>query len=147
MNITLLSTAIAAAFAGVAGFGLAWQLQAGNITQLELDHANERIAIARANRVAAERATTPVIVAQNHAATRAVVLRRESDAARGAADGLRDDLATFGGAAALGIDACNKHSATVSELLVEAVAVGRDIAQAADGHASDVRTLVESWPK
>jgi hypothetical protein len=147
MNLTLLTTAIAAAVAGAAGFGLAWQLQAGNISEINLERANERISIQRAARATIERTTGAVIAAQNAAASRAVVLRRDADAARTAADGLRDDLTAIGSAAASSIDARNRHAATVSELLVESASLNRELAQACDGHASDVRTLMEAWPK
>ena len=143
MNLTIAASLIASA----AGFALAWQLQSGNITQLELDHANERISIQRAARATIERTATAVIQAQNAAAGRVAVIKRESDANRTAADGLRDDLAITRGAAALSIDACNKHANTLAELLVEAVGVGGELAAACDGHASDVRTLMDSRPK
>jgi hypothetical protein len=143
MNITMIFTIASA----TAGFALAWNLQAHQLTKLTLEHANERIAIARANRATIERTSNAVIQAQNAAAGRVAVLKRDADTVRAAAGGLRDDLDATRRAAATTIDACNRHSATVSELLVEAVGVGRELAQACDGHASDVRTLTEAWPK
>ena len=143
MNLTLIATVISAA----AGFAAAWQLQAHQLTKLTLEHANERIAIQRAARATIERTSNAVIQAQNAAAGRVAVLKRDADTVRVAAVGLRDDLDATRRAAASSIDACNYHAATVSELLVEAVGVGRELAQACDGHASDVRTLTEAWPK
>ena len=143
MNLTLIATVISAA----AGFGLAWSLQAHQITKLTLEHANERIAIGRAARATIERTSNAVIQAQNAAAGRVAVLKRDADTVRAAAGGLRDDLDATRRAAASSIDACNHHAATVSELLIEAVGAGRELAQACDGHASDVRTLTEAWPK
>ena len=143
MNLTLVATVISAA----AGFAAAWNLQAHQITKLSLEHANERIAIQRTARATIERTSNAVIQAQNAAAGRVAALKRDADTVRAAAGGLRDDLDTTRRAAATTIDACNRHSATVSELLVEAVGVGRELAQACDGHASDVRTLMDAWPK
>lgn len=143
MNFTLILSAITAA----AGFGLAWNLQAHQITKMELTHANERISIQRTARTTIERTTTAVIQAQNAAAARVSVLRRESDAARVSVDGLRDDLDVTRRAAATTIDACNRHANTVSKLLVASATVNRELAQICDGHASDVRTLTEAWPK
>lgn len=147
MNFTLLTTAIAAGFAGVAGFGLAWQLQAGNITQLELDHAQQRIEIARANRVAAERATSAVAVAQNNAAGRAVVLRRDADGSRNAGNGLRiastaavrtatDDPAT-----------CNSIIAAYSAVATASSDFIERVARDADQCHSDLQLINEAWPK
>lgn len=143
MNLTLIVSTVAAA----AGFAAAWNLQAHQLTKLTLEHANERIAIQRAARATIERTSNAVIQAQNAAAGRVAVLKRDADTVRVAAGGLRDDLDATRRAAASSIDACNYHAATVSELLVEAVGVGRELAQACDGHASDVRTLTEAWPK
>jgi hypothetical protein len=64
VNLTILTSAISAAIAGAAGFWLAWQLQAGNITQLKLEHANERITQGRAARVVADR--QPQCAGQRH---------------------------------------------------------------------------------
>ena len=147
MNLTILTSAISAAIAGAAGFWLAWQLQAGNITQLKLEHANERITQGRAARVVADRQQNTIIAAQNAAAGRAVAMRRDDAGLRTVVDGLRDDLDVTRRAAGTVIDACNRHAATVSQLLVESATVNRELAQAADGHASDVRTLSEAWPK
>ena len=143
MNFTLILSAITAA----AGFGLAWNLQAHQITKMELTHANERIATARASRAALERTTGAVIKAQNDAQARVAVIKRNADSLRANADGLRDDLDTTMRAAATSIDACNRYSAAVSRLFVESVEASRSLAQACDGHVSDIRTLTEAWPK
>lgn len=143
MNITLIATVVSAA----AGFGLAWQLQGHQITKQELNHANERISIQRASRAALERTTGAVIKAQNDAQARVAVIKRNADTLRASADGLRDDLDTTMRAAATSIDACNRYSATVSGLFVESIEASRSLAQACDGHVSDIRTLTEAWPK
>ena len=143
MNIAMITSSIAA----TAGFALAWNLQAHQITKLTLEHANERISIQRAARATIERTSNAVIQAQNAAAGRAVVLRRDADAARTAVDGLLDDLDVTRRAAASTIDACNRHAATVSGLLITSATRYRELAQACDGHVSDVKTLIDAWPK
>jgi hypothetical protein len=143
MNIALITSAIAA----TAGFALAWNLQAHQITKMELTHANERISIQRTARATIERTSNAVIQAQNAAAGRVAVIKRNADSLRVSVDGLRDDLDVTARAAASTIDACNRHAATVSKLLIESATVNRELAQACDGHASDVRTLMEAWPK
>ena len=143
MNLTFVISLISAAAGGL----LAWQLQAHQIIKLELTHANERIATQRAARVVADRQQNTVIAAQNAAAGRAAGVRRDDDNLRTVVDGLRSDLEVTRGAAALSIDACNRHSATISQLFIESTAVNRELAQACDGHASDVLTLTDAWPK
>jgi hypothetical protein len=143
MNITLIAAAVAAAM----GFGAAWQLQAGNISEIKLEHANERIAIQRAARTTIERTTGAVIAAQNAAASRAVVLRRDADAARTAADGLRDDIDIATRAAATSLDACHLTATAYGRLLIASTAAYRGLAEVCDRHVQDVRTLTEAWPK
>jgi hypothetical protein len=143
MNITLIVSTVAAA----AGFAVAWNLQAHQITKQELNHAQERIEIQRAARVVADRASTAVIVAQNNAATRGAVLRRDADAARTAASGLRDDLDIASRAAATSLDACTVTATTFGRLLIASTEEYRSLAAVCSGHVSDIRTLVEACQK
>jgi hypothetical protein len=147
MNITLVASLMAAVAGFLTGAGLAWQLQAGNITEMELNHANERMAIQREAHKVKERQTDAVITAQNAGAARAVVLKRDADSARAAVDGLRDDLNNIQQAAGASIDACNRYTLTITKLFVASADTNRELAQICDGHASDVRTLIEAWPK
>jgi hypothetical protein len=143
MNLTMIATVISAA----AGFGLAWQLQAHQITKLTLEATHERQAQHRAAHLVKERQTDAVIQAQNAAAGRVAVLRRDADAARSAADGLRDDIEVASRAAATSIDACTVTATTYGRLLIASVEEYRGLAAVCSRHVSDIRTLVESWPK
>jgi hypothetical protein len=143
MKTTLAIVVLSAA----AGFGAAWQLQAHQITKLKLEHTNERIEIQRAARIVADRASTAVIVAQNNATNRVSVLRRELDSARGTASGLRDEIDVAMRASATSIDACAIAARTSGELLAVCADRYTELAGKAQGHVSDIRTLVEAWPK
>jgi hypothetical protein len=143
MNFTIFISLASAA----AGFFLAWQLQAHDITKLKLEHTNERISIQRAARATIERTSNAVIQAQNNAATRAVVLRRDADAARAAADSLRDDIDVASRAAATSLDACTVTATTYGRLLIASTEEYRKLAADCSVHVSDIRTLVEAWPK
>jgi hypothetical protein len=147
MNLTILISAISAAVAGAAGFGLAWNLQAHQITKLNLEHANERISIQRAARATIERTSNAVIKAQNDAAGRVAVIKRNADSLRVSVDGLRDDLDVTARAAATSIDACTVAARTTSELLAVCADRYSELAGKAEGHVSDIRTLVDAWPK
>jgi hypothetical protein len=143
MNLTMITSVISAA----AGFGLAWNLQAHQITKLELSHAQERIEIQRAARVVADRASTAVLVAQNNATARTVVLRRELDATRASATGLRDEIDIAMRASATSIDACAVAARTSGELLAVCADRYIDMAGKAQGHVSDYRAAVEACQK
>jgi len=138
---------VIAVLSAAMGFGAAWKLQGHQLTKQELNHANERIAIARANRAALERNQNAVLAAQNNATARVVVLRRELAAAHGAVGGLRDDIDVAMRAANTSLDACTITARTAGELLAVCADRYTDMAGKAQGHVSDVRTLVEGWPK
>ena len=141
MNVTLITAAISAAL----GFGAAWQIQGHFLIKKDLEQANERIAIQRAARATIERTTSAVIQAQNAAAHRAVVLRRDADAARAGLDGLRQSADTALRAAASGLDACNAVVAAYGVVLAEGGAFIQDVARAADQCLSDHQTLKDAW--
>ena len=68
--------------------------------------------------------------------------------ARADANRLRDSLnaATFGLSTAT-LPSIRQYSATLSFVFGECIAEVERLAQAADGHALDARTLREAWPK
>jgi len=147
MNLTLLTSAIAAAVAGAAGFGLAWQLQAGNITQLELDHANERISIQRAARATLERNMSQNATAQAASANRNVRVRVDSDRAGNAAGGLR--IASTAAVRATADDpaTCNSIIAAYDTVVATGSGLLREVARAADQCHSDLELMTDAWPK
>ena len=147
MNITLLTTAIAAALAGAAGFGLAWQLQAGNISELELNHANERIAVQTSIATALEENTRQIAAAQAASTKRTVRIRADVRAAGDAGNGLRLTTATTLRAAAESTDTCPVATAAIAAVFDQCVGELQTLAERADGHVSDIQTLTESWPK
>lgn len=143
MNLTIIATVISAA----AGFAVAWNLQTHQITKQELSHANERIAIARANRAAAERAATAVIVAQNNAASRAVVIRRQSVATGNAGNGLR--LSSTAAVRTVEADpaTCNSIIAAYDSVVAASTDFVQRVSTDADQCHSDLQLITDSWPK
>lgn len=85
--------------------------------------------------------------AQRQAAARAEQARRDAAAARGAADGLRDDLATALRTNSYSLAACNDGAAIVADVLQRCTGAYRDLAQTADRLDNDRRTLMDAWPK
>lgn len=87
--------------------------------------------------------------AQQQAADRASVARRDADSARAELERLRDDITTARADAVPG-SACaasDRRAAAAAELLAECSAAYQGMARTADGHAGDVRTLMQAWPK
>ena len=140
-------TLIAASIAAILGFGTAWQLQAGNITQLELKAANERIAIQRASRQVIERQTAQLATAQSNAAGRAVVLRRDVRSAALVGDGLRIKTADAVRSANDDPATCNTIVAAYSAVVDSSSRFIQDVSADADRCHIDLELMRESWPR
>ena len=142
MNLTLISAAVAAAM----GFGAAWQLQAWRMDSLKLEAANERINQQRVARQTSERYSAALAQAQNAAQARRTVIAAAVDSngagligLRHTADSVRSSATTDAARDAYG-DAITKLFDQCSETLVR-------VAGQADGHLSDLQTMMGAWPR
>ena len=137
--------------AAIAGAG-AWQVQGwrmgGQLTSLKASHAAAAEKAEADARAAQLTIDTTYQEALNAARTREVSLRRERDAARTESDGLREQSAA---AARRLADAPHAtvldYATTAGELLADCSRGYQELAATADGHANDVRTLIEAWPR
>ncbi len=143
MNLTLISAAVAA----VCGFALAWQLQAHQILEITLEHANERITIQRNARTTLERNQAQFSAATASAMARARVAVAAADVARTEFDRLRVTSTATVRAATAGIDACVGAVHAYDTVFTQCAAQLVDVARDATGHASDVQALTEAWPR
>lgn len=92
--------------------------------------------------------------AQHAAATRNQRLQADADRARTESERLRAQLAaalgrvsTVPSTASNPGPTCVEYAATVSQLLAECSGRYQDVAAKADGIASDLRLMIEAWPK
>ena len=86
--------------------------------------------------------------AQNAAAQREAALKAELSRTRRAADGLRDTLTELRERVSTSsLDACRATADTLAAVLGQCQARVGELAEQADGHASDVQTLTEAWPQ
>ena len=147
---------IAAIVAAVAvGFGIAWNLQGIRIASLEAESSRYRAEV-ELNAIAAKRAAMDrenhwrmeVENARINAKAREMRLKKDVAAAQSAVSGLRNDLATLRARLATSPeDACINTAAALGELLGQCGEAYQSMAEVADGHVNDIRTLTESWPK
>lgn len=93
-----------------------------------------------------ERLQRNVDVAATAATARQVGIRIDSARAGDAVIGLRNAIAAKR-AADDSAAAANKRADAYGELFIESVSAYRELAQACDRHVSDVRLLLEAWPK
>ena len=140
-------TLISGAVAGAVGFGLAWQLQAGNITELELEHANSRIELQRAARTQAERHIEKVRVAQDKAQVRMAAVVADRKHLVDELDGLRNASEASLRTAASSLDACLASANAFSIVSTQCSERYSSLAGDAQGHVIDKQALVDSWPK
>lgn len=85
--------------------------------------------------------------ALNAARTREAELRATTAVLRSERDRLRDSLRTAGERLPTApASAVIEYATTVNELFGECSRSYIELAQAADGHAADVRTLIQAWP-
>lgn len=144
---------IIAAVIGAASAGIgAWQVQGWRygvqIAEIEASHAKAVQASIDAAREKQKEITDGYIKALNDARTREANLRRDVAVASDAVNSLRKQAADAARQLA------NQPTATVviyataaSELLSECSAEYQRLAEKADGHAADVKTLIEAWPR
>lgn len=142
---------ISALLAAALAFATAWQAQswryerliaeqqAGQALQLAQSHADARAAQAALD--------AKYQGALNDARRRETSLRESAAAARAESDGLRQLAAdTARRLAAAPATAVLDYAATASGLLADCSAAYQGLAATADGHTSDVRTLMQAWP-
>jgi hypothetical protein len=110
--------------------------------------------IAQSSRLAAERLArneTQAREAEKSAAVRVAALRRDSDRASSELERLRVTLADYTrprltaspASIAPGLD----HTDPLPELFLDCSRRYIDMAEKADGHANDAKTLMDAWPK
>ena len=145
-------TAAAIVAAALAAIGT-WQVQEWRYGAKEAERLAAAQEVRRQHQAAARETESirqqEVNRAQQQAATRAQDVRRDADSARAELDRLRSDIATARSADLPG-SACaasDSRAATAAELLAECSAAYQGLARSADGHAGDVRTLIQAWPK
>lgn len=141
---TYLATGLVAAALAATG---AWQVQNWRFDSKEKERVEQELANQRLQAKAAIRREEQVITTQNESQARARALRLDAASARATADGLRVSTEAALRSAAASHSACIVRANTLGELLVSVEEAGRGMAEKADLHANDARTLTDAWPK
>lgn len=137
-----------AAIAGVVSWNVqAWRLGL-QISEINATHA-QIIADAKQEALDKERKIQDEYTkALNKAREREASLRRDVGIANAAADGLREQAADAARKLANApTSAVIEYATTAGELLAVCGREYQGMAEAADRHSSDVRTLINAWPK
>ena len=151
MNTRLIAIVGAALFA-LGLFLLGWHLGAKNI---QADWSAAKVAQAtadadanRENRVIESKRNATIIEAQNAATLRNKTLQVAAASAGAVAVGLRDEIAAIRrDLPQLADDAVRQRADAVGAVLAHCTDSYAGMAATADRHASDVKTLIDAWPK
>ena len=145
LKIVLLVAAVVAA--GVAGWTTnGWRLNA-QIDRMVTEHSQ---ALAKANADALAKYTAMERKKQEALNEANKIAQRNADAAFNArvdAGRLRDQLATSGSVSTATIASLRDYTTTLNVVFSECVGEIERLAEKADGHALDSRTLIGAWPK
>jgi hypothetical protein len=137
------------------GFAVAWHWQGLRLDAARAEHA-AYVAQAEAHAAIAEKVKIEtearwkqeVQNAQDESDKRLSALKNDADASRAAALWLRDTVSALQSRLAESACPAVAQSAIASaKLLEECSGEYRELAAVADGHASDIKTLIQAWPK
>jgi uncharacterized protein YdbL (DUF1318 family) len=148
LKLTILSALVSAVVAGMVGWTTnGWRLNL-KIERMVSDHSS---AIAQANKDALTKYQQMEKQKQEAINEANRLARRNADAARAAGlerDRLREQISasTYGLSTAT-LPSIRLYSTTLNTVFGECVAEVERLAQAADGHALDTRTLIQAWPR
>lgn len=151
----LLLRLIPVAISAAIGFAIAWGIQGLRITSAEQEFVEYKQEQRQAYQDAVDTAKdktaaleTKVKEAENAATERAKENKILADAVNRTSASLRDATATTRrGLPVASREACVKTADTGLALLDKCQAEYGRLAAAADGHVSDIKTLMEAWPK
>ena len=150
--IPLYTHAIAAALAGALAFGGAWQVQAwrfdARISDIKTQHSDAIASSAKSALKLTEIYRENADAAVRKAEARAAQNKRDADSLRTELDGLRGDLADVPDRIRSATrEAVDQYATAATVVFGECAARYSELAISATGHASDVQTLMDAWPK
>lgn len=139
VNATLIASVVIA----VSSAATAWKVQDWRYEAKEKQRVEMELAQTKAQAAAAIRRVDNVIHAQNAATNRLIALRRDAAASRDALNGVSLAAGEALRRAQASHDACLVTATTTSELLASVSTERRELAEKADGHVNDIKTLTE----
>jgi len=147
VKITLIACAISAALAAAGTWAFEDARHRAELGEIRLEQSTTALQAQATARAAEQSITRRYQEALNAAQTRQITLRADADSARAESDRLREQSADSARRlAAAPPAAVIEYATAVGELLDQCQRSYQSLAAAADGHASDVRTLIEAWP-
>ena len=143
MNPQMIIAAVIAAI----GFGGGWTIQSWRYGAKEAKNAEQKLVHIQQSAAADIRRLDNVVSAQNQASVRSVGLRIALDGALNELDRLRVTVSNTVPSTCDATSTSTDRATTASELFLECAAAFAELGGKADRHASDLETLMDSWPK
>lgn len=149
----MIYTHVAAAVGGAVLAGvLSWQVQDWRlnvrISDIEKAHAEAVAASAKSALRLTEIYRENADAALRKAEARSAQNKRDADSLHTELDRLRGDLATVPGRIRNATrEAVDQYAAAATVVFEQCTARYAELAKVSDGHASDVQTLMDAWPK
>ena len=138
---------IIALIIALAGFGSAWKIQDWRYGAKENDRAEQNLVDVRQSAAAAIHRIDNVSTAQSAAAARLNALRVDADGSRSALISLSLAADSALRDAATSQTACLATATSLGDVLKTVSAERRELSEKADLHVSDIKTLMDAWPK
>lgn len=147
----LYTYAATAIVAGALAFGGGWKVQAwrygAQIASIKQDNSDAIASSAKSALKLTEHYRENADAAVRKAEARSAQNKRDADGLRDELDGLRGDLATVPDRIRnASREAVDQYATTASLVFDQCVRRYSEMAGAAQGHASDVQTLMDTWP-
>lgn len=133
--------------ASVASIGT-WKVQNWRHGAKETERVEAQLEVVQANAATSVRRLDRVIDSQSASASRMGALRTAAESARAERDGLLLDLAASQQRlASQPKEACIERAAALNDVFEQCTKRHLEVAEKADRHASDVKTLSDGWPE
>ena len=148
MNLTLIACAVSAALAAAGTWIFEGARHRAELGEIRLEQATAELRAQATARAAEQSITRKYQEALNAAQNRQISLRADADSARAESDRLREQAASAARRIANAPPAAvAEYASAATEILDQCQRSYQGLAAAADGHASDVRTLIDAWPR
>ncbi len=148
MNLTIIACAISAALAAAGTWAFEDARHRAALGEIRVEQSNAALRAQTQARTAEQSITRRYTEALNAAQNRQITLRADANSARVESDRLREQSADAARRIAAAPPAAVAEYATaVGELLADCSRRYQELGAKADGHAADVRTLIDAWPR
>ena len=131
----------------VIGFTGGWTVQSWRYGAKETKRAEQQLVDQRLAAATTVRRLDNSIQAQNAAVSRNRDLRMAAAGSRDALIGLHDASAAALRESSASLAACTDRATAISVVLDQCGAAYQRLGEKADRHASDVKTLIDAWPR